>query len=87
MPVIAGNARSAAGHFDHYVCFNYQRNVSKGQDDVPRVLADTLREHGVANECIEIESLEMDALEKIFRLARPGDFVVFLSGVSNRGRR
>ena len=85
VPVIAGNAHSAAGHFDHYVCFNYQRNVSKGQDDVPRVLADTLREHGVASECIEIESLELDALEKIFRLARAGDFVVFLSGVSNRG--
>ena len=84
VPVIAGNERSAAGHFDHYVCFNYQRNVSKGQEDVPRVLADTLRAHGVDSGCIEIESLEMDALEKIFRLARPGDFVVFLSGVSNR---
>ena len=84
VPVIAGNARSAAGHFDHYVCFNYQRNVSKGQEDVPRVLADTLRAHGVGSDCIEIESLEMDALEKILRLARPDDFVVFLSGVSNR---
>jgi cyanophycin synthetase len=84
LPVIAGNARSAAGHFDHYVCFNYQRNVNNGHDHVPRVLADTLRECGIADERIDILELEMDAFESIFRLARPGDFVVFLCGVGNR---
>ena len=84
VPVIAGNARSAAGHFDHYVCFNYQRNVNNGHDHVPWLLADTLRECGVAGECIDIRELEMDAFESIFRLARPGDFVVFLCGVGNR---
>ena len=47
-------------------------------------LADTLRECGVAGECIDIRELEMDAFESIFRLARPGDFVVFLCGVGNR---
>ena len=74
LPVIAGNARSAAGHFDHYVCFNYQRNVNNGHDHVPRVLADTLRECGVADEWIDIQELELDAFESIFRLGAPRRF-------------
>jgi len=82
--VIAGNARAAAGHFDRYICFNYQRNVANGHDHVPDVLAGTLQECGVAPDAIAIEVLEMDALEAIFRIAAPGDFVVFLSGVGNR---
>ncbi len=84
VPDVAGNARSAAGHFDHYICYNYQRNVNNGHDHVPRVLADTLRDCGVPERCIEVVELELDVLEALLRLARPGDFVVFLSGVSNR---
>ncbi len=82
--IVRGNARAAAGHFDHYVCYNFLTNINKGDDHIPHVLAETLLGCGVAASNISVASSGLNAIDSILNMAAPGDLVVFLSGYSDR---
>jgi cyanophycin synthetase len=82
--IIGGNARAVAGHFDHYVCYNFLSKIKKGHDQIPHILQDTLLACSVPAGAISVENSGLDAIDSILNMTAPGDLVGFLSGYSDR---
>jgi cyanophycin synthetase len=71
-------ARLAAGTFDHYVCRRDDGLRGRGPEEIPRMLRDSLIEHGVPEERIEMIPDETAAVDAVLRRARTGDLVLVL---------
>ena len=77
-------ARSVAGHFDHYICRRDDNLRGRAGDEVPKMIADTLRSHGVPQSAIEIIPDEQAALEAALRMGRPGDLLLVFADALTR---
>jgi len=67
----------AAGHrFDHYVCKRDDHRRGRADDEVPRLLERALVESGVPATHIDVIPNEIEALDRILRIARPGDLLL-----------
>jgi len=69
-------ARLVAGRFDHYVCRRDDQLRGREPDEIPRMLAATLREEGVSQDCIDVVPEEQRAIDHALRIARPGDLLL-----------
>lgn len=69
-------AKTAAGRFDHYICRRDDRTRGRGPDEVPKLLAETLRAAGVPEAQIEIINEEVPATQRALEMARPGDLLL-----------
>ena len=69
---IAEIGRTAAGHFDHYICRRDDVLRGRKHDEVPRMLRSALLEEGVPAQQIEIVPEERAAVDLALRAARAG---------------
>ena len=69
-------ARAVAGRFDHYVLKRDDHLRGRGPDEVPQLLARTLREAGVADAAISLIPDEQQAVEAALRMGQPGDLLL-----------
>ncbi|HEU4699223.1 MAG TPA: cyanophycin synthetase [Gemmatimonadales bacterium] len=76
---IAAVARSAAGHFDHYVVRRDDDLRGRAPDEVPRLLRAALRAAGVPAPAIDVVPDERAAVAHALALARAGDLLLVLA--------
>ncbi len=76
--------RTAAGHFDHYVCRRDDGRRGRGVEEVPRMLRGALLEAGVSSDAIEVVPEETRAVDHALRMARPGDLVLIFADALQR---
>jgi cyanophycin synthetase len=69
-------AQAVAGRFDHYICRRDDTLRGRAPDEVPKLIAAVLREHGVPDEQITIIPDEQEAIDAGLRMARPGDLLL-----------
>ncbi|MES2668893.1 MAG: cyanophycin synthetase [Pseudomonadota bacterium] len=69
-------AKAVAGGFDHYICRRDDGLRGRKSDEVPQLIAATLRAHGVADHQISIIPDEQDAIDAGLRMAQPGDVLL-----------
>ncbi len=69
-------AAAVAGRFDHYVCRRDDGLRGRAPDEVPKLIAAVLREHGVREDQITIIPDEQEAIDAGLRMARPGDLLL-----------
>lgn len=72
-------ARAVAGGFDHYICRRDDGLRGRAPDEVPKLIAATLREHGVPDECISLIPDEQEAIDAGLRMAQPGDVLLIFA--------
>jgi cyanophycin synthetase len=69
-------AAKAAGYYDYYICKADDDRRGRGPDEVPEMLKEELREHGVKKRRISVMPNEVDAIGQALEMAREGDLVV-----------
>ena len=69
-------AKAVAGGFDHYICRRDDGLRGRKPDEVPQLIAATLRQHGVADHQISIIPDEQDAIDAGLRMAQAGDVLL-----------
>jgi hypothetical protein len=85
---IRATARAAAGGgFDHYVCRRDDNARGRGDDEVPRLLAETLVDAGVPAGRVEVVVREPEAIDRALGMADRGDLVVICADALERGWR
>ena len=72
-------AKAVAGGFDHYICRRDDGLRGRAPDEVPKLIAATLREHGVPEDRISIIPDEQDAIDAGLRMAQPGDVLLIFA--------
>jgi cyanophycin synthetase len=72
-------ATVAAGHFDRYICRRDDDPRGRGPDEVPRLMAATLRDQGVPESAIALVPDELAAVEAALAMARAGDLVMLFA--------
>ena len=65
-------ALAVAGRFDHYICRRDDQLRDRAPEEVPRILAQALREAGVPESRIEIIPDEREAIEAALRMGATG---------------
>ncbi|MBA3659176.1 MAG: cyanophycin synthetase [Gemmatimonadales bacterium] len=68
--------RIAAGCFDRYICRRDDNLRGRQGDEVPRLLEEALREHGVTEDQIAVIPEEQAAVDAALREAQPGDLLL-----------
>ena len=66
----------AAGRFHHYFCRRDDSLRGRTDEEVPRMLRETLLAAGVADAQITVISDEQRAVDAALRMARPGDLLL-----------
>ena len=69
-------ARAVAGRFDHYICRRDDSLRGRDGDEVPGMIAATLKECGVPASKIEIIPDEQQAVDAALRMTRAGDLLL-----------
>ncbi|HNR23631.1 MAG TPA: cyanophycin synthetase [Steroidobacteraceae bacterium] len=69
-------ARAVAGRFDHYICRRDDTLRGRDGDEVPRILATTLREAGVPAAQISQIPDEQEAIDAALRMGAKGDLLL-----------
>jgi cyanophycin synthetase len=69
-------ARLCAGKFQRYVVRRDDGLRGRGPDEVPKMLRDTLLQHGVESREIDMIPEEVAALDHALKLCRPGDLLL-----------
>jgi cyanophycin synthetase len=69
-------ARVVAGRFDHYICRRDDALRGRDGDEVPGMIAATLKEQGVPASKIQIIPDEQQAVDAALRMARAGDLLL-----------
>ncbi|HQZ80063.1 MAG TPA: cyanophycin synthetase [Steroidobacteraceae bacterium] len=69
-------ALAVAGRFDHYICRRDDQLRDRAPEEVPRLLAQTLREAGVSGSRIEIIPDEREAIDAALRMGDAGDLLL-----------
>jgi cyanophycin synthetase len=77
-------AREVAGRFDRYICRRDDGLRGRADDEIPRMIASTLRELGVAEEAIDIIPDEQAAIEAALRMGEPGDLILVFADALTR---
>lgn len=72
-------AAHCAGSFDHYICRRDDNPRGRGEDEVPRMLRETLVAKGVEEDRIETVNRERPAVDRALRLAEPGDLLLIFA--------
>jgi cyanophycin synthetase len=81
---IAEIGRTAAGHFDLYVCRRDDGLRGRKSDEVPRMLRSALLEEGVPAQQIEVIPDEREAVEAALGHARAGDLLLVFADALSR---
>ena len=84
---VRATARAAAGGFDHYVVRRDDNPRGRGEDEIPRLIADALVEAGVPAERVVVVVRETDAIDRALGMAARGDLVVICADQLERGWR
>ena len=69
-------ASHCAGRFDTYICRRDDNPRGRGPDEIPKLLAATLREKGVRDEQIQVIPDEQEALQAALSMAQKDDLVL-----------
>ena len=69
-------AQAVAGRFDHYICRRDDGLRGRAPDEVPKLIAATLREAGVPDSAITLIPDEQEAIDAGLRMARQGDLLL-----------
>ncbi len=69
-------ANEAAGHYDYYICKADDHRRGRGDDEVPQMLSDQLRQADVDDTRIEVIPNEIQAIDASLAMAQEGDLVV-----------
>ena len=77
-------ARTAAGHFDHYVCRRDDGLRGRKGDEVPKLLRGALLEAGVPPAKIDLIPDEQKAVGAALAMARPGDLLLLFADALQR---
>jgi cyanophycin synthetase len=77
-------AGKVAGHFDHYICRRDDGLRGRADAEVPHMIAETLRAHGVPESAIEIIPDEQAAIEAALRMGQPGDLLLVFADALTR---
>ena len=75
---------AAEAAFDHYLCRRDDNLRGRGPEEVPRLLRDTLLEHGVPEDHVEVLPEEQAAVDAALRRARPDDLVLIFADAITR---
>jgi cyanophycin synthetase len=85
---IRSTARAAAaGAFDHYVVRRDDNPRGRGDDEVPRLIAETLCDAGIPRDAVEVVVREPAAIDRALGLAGRGDLVIICADQLERGWR
>jgi cyanophycin synthetase len=71
--------RTAAGHFDHYLCRRDDHTRGRRPDEIPRLLRQALIAAGTPEDKIGVVPEEATAVEAALCMARPGDLVLIFA--------
>ena len=77
-------ARAVAGRFDHYISRRDDDLRGRAGDEVPKLIAATLRELGVADDKISLIPDEQEAIDAALRMGQPGDLVLVFADALTR---
>jgi len=77
-------AEQVAGRFDHYICRRDDGLRGRGSDEVPKMMAQVLRERGVPEAAIEIIPDEQEAIAAALSSGRPGDLLLIFADALTR---
>ena len=77
-------ARAVAGRFDHYVCRRDDNLRGRSSDEVPKLIAATLRELGVRDDQLTVIPDEQEAIDAALKMGRPGDLVLVFADALTR---
>ena len=77
-------AEAVAGRFDHYICRRDDGLRGRAPDEVPKMLAATLRKHGVADGQISLIPDEQEAIDAALRMAQKGDLLLVFADALTR---
>jgi cyanophycin synthetase len=69
----------AAGEFDHYICRRDDGLRGRQSEEVPKLIAATLREVGVSEDKIAIIPDEQEAIDAGLRMSQPGDLLLIFA--------
>lgn len=69
-------ALAVAGRFDHYICRRDDQLRERAADEVPQLLASTLRDSGVPAAQIDVIPDERDAIDAALRMGAAGDLLL-----------
>jgi cyanophycin synthetase len=72
-------AKALAGRFEHYICRRDDNLRDRAPDEVPRIIARTLMEHGVAKDAISIIPDEQEAIDAALNMGQPGDLLLIFA--------
>ena len=76
---IAAIATRAARSFDHFIVRRDDARRGRGDDEVPRLLRESLLAAGVADSAIDVVIAEPDAVNRALSMAEPGDLVLLFA--------
>jgi len=77
-------AEAVAGRFDHYICRRDDGLRGRDGDEVPLILARTLKAQGVDDTQISIIPDEQEAIDAALRMGQPGDLVLIFADALTR---
>jgi len=77
-------ALAVAGRFDHYVCRRDDGLRGRAPDEVPKMIAATLREQGVAEAAITLIPDEQEAIDAALRMGQLGDLLLIFADALTR---
>lgn len=77
-------ARAVAGRFDHYICRRDDGLRGRESDEVPKMIAATLRERGVPESAITIIPDEQQAIDAALRMGQLGDLLLIFADALTR---
>ena len=69
-------ASQVAGKFDHYICRRDDGLRGRDGDEVPRIMANALRDAGVASDAVSVIPDEQQAVDAALRMGASGDLVL-----------
>ncbi|MDH3359513.1 MAG: cyanophycin synthetase, partial [Desulfobulbaceae bacterium] len=77
-------AKAAAGHFDTYICKADDNRRGRGHDEVPKLIAEALKEENISEDNILIIPSEVDAVDKALAMAEEDDLVMIFGDAITR---
>jgi UDP-N-acetylmuramyl tripeptide synthase len=77
-------AAAAAGHYDHFVCRSHPVYTGPDPERVVALMREALMERGVRPEQITTTVEAVTAVDRMLKMARPGDLLVFAPGSGQR---
>jgi cyanophycin synthetase len=76
--------RTAAGHFDHYLCRRDDGLRGRGPEEIPGMLREALLAAGVPARKVQVIPDEATAVSAALAMARPGDLLLLFADALTR---